>query len=73
MRDDAQAIAHAHAATLHDAQVVDERTRIVGMVTRKELLHERLSERLLSSAAASRAATPDTPAAQRGERGALLS
>jgi hypothetical protein len=58
--------------------VVDERARVVGMVTRKELLHERLGERLHAAgggsgaAGSSRASMPETPAAQRSERSALL-
>ncbi len=60
-------------------QVVDERSCVVGMITRKELLPDRLKERLQASASAaavgatSRGSTPpDTPTAHRGERSALL-
>jgi hypothetical protein len=58
-------------------QVVNERSCVVGMVTRKELLHDRLNERLQASAGdvgVSRGSTPpNTPTAQhRGERSALL-
>jgi hypothetical protein len=58
--------------------VVDERARVVGMVTRKELLHESLGERLQAAgggsgaAGNSRAPTPETSAAHRSERSALL-
>jgi hypothetical protein len=69
-----------HITTSHwSVQVVDERSCVVGMITRKELLPDRLKERLQASASAaavgatSRGSTPpDTPAAHRGERSALL-